>query len=217
MQNTHAMQWYTHACSYLYSRATARSLNCHDAIDQRGGGSTNRQISLQRTVKQFPRHPTMSVSTLMRSTPIMIGRRTIRPPAMEMAKLQLVLHMLTNHPLNHIHRPTTHADISPHRRHAPKVAARSMRRHLPAGGHHAPTTQPIVKCAPDAFEQNCCSEAVGAFGCFGLVDPAHAEHNIRFRRRMLTACLLINVVGLVFLLLSSLAISSSKGCCQRRP
>ena len=34
------------------------------------------------------------------------------------------------------------AKPTPHRRHAPKVAARSMRRHLPAGGHHAQTAQP---------------------------------------------------------------------------
>lgn len=66
---------------------------------------------------------------------------------------------------------------------------------------------PIVKYFPDIFEQNRCCEAIGAFGCFGLIDPAHAEHNIRFRRRVLSVCLVINVVGLVFLILSSLAIS----------
>jgi len=61
---------------------------------------------------------------------------------------------------------------------------------------------PFIKLMPDILEQNCFCESFGRIG-FRLFKAK----NEKARRRLLTICFCTNVVGLLFLILSTLAIS----------
>lgn len=61
---------------------------------------------------------------------------------------------------------------------------------------------PIIKLAPDIFEQNCLCERIGRIGL-----RIFKAENETARRRLLWICFWTNVVGLLFMILSAFAIS----------
>ena len=63
---------------------------------------------------------------------------------------------------------------------------------------------PIIKLAPDIFEQNCLCERIGRIGF-----RVFKAENETARRRLLWVCFWTNVVGLSFMILAALAISRS--------
>lgn len=63
---------------------------------------------------------------------------------------------------------------------------------------------PIIKLAPDIFEQNCLCERIGRIGL-----RVFKAENETARRRLLWVCFWTNVVGLLFMILACLAISRS--------